>query len=117
MSVSNKDVRRAQRYWKQRGRKDFFKWLYRYLRLHKELLSDGDYQHMYEYIQKTLIAYMRRDMNCTNAEDELLIMFIDKHADVFNESEPERVEKFQWVVEYLHDHHMGSSLDKYGINV
>ena len=39
-------IRRFERYWFKRGRKELFTWLHRYLRLNKDLLEDNIYKEM-----------------------------------------------------------------------
>lgn len=56
-------VRRFEKYWKKRGRKDLFTWLHRYLRLHNDLLEENVYQSMYDYFRKTLVWHIKKISN------------------------------------------------------
>ena len=80
-------VRRFERYWKKQGRKDLFTWIYRYLRLHSELLDDSVYQEMFDYHRNTLIAYVKRDGKRKNTSDKEYGEMIDELADIFKELE------------------------------
>lgn len=93
---------RIKRYWKKRGRKDFFTWVHRYLRLHTDLLGDSVYQDMYEYFRKTLIAYLRKDIKDKKSDDIKLGELIEVLADIFNKEGAEQVNKYKSTVDELY---------------
>ncbi len=96
------NVRRLERYWKKQGRKNTFTWVYRYLRLHSELLEDSVYQALYDYHRNTLIAYLKRDVNRKNTSDKEYGELIDVLADIYNRNGAERVNKYKPFVDELY---------------
>lgn len=96
-------LRRFKKYWKKQGRKDWFTWIHRYLRLHKELLEDSIYQSIYDYVRDTLITYLKRDVGSEFMGDKEYGEIIDSFADIFNKSSPEQVNKYRSVVESLYE--------------
>ena len=102
VSIMSLKVRRFERYWKKQGRKDAFTWVYRYLRLHQELLADSVYQNLYDYHRNTLIAYLKKDIKNSNLDDTQLGEFIDVCSDFYNQCFPDRTEKYKLVVEFLY---------------
>ena len=97
------EFRRFERYWRKEGRKDLFTWVHRYLRLHKELLEDSIYQSLYDYVRDTLIAYFKRDFGKRHMSDKEYGKAIDALADIFNKRWPQRVNKYQHIVESLYE--------------
>ena len=95
-------VWRVERRWKKYGRKEMFTWVYRYLRLHKELLEDSIYKEMYDYHRNTLIAYAKRDTKDKTLTEEQLGEMIDVYSSIVGRSEPAQVNRYKWLVEELH---------------
>ena len=93
------------KYWKKQGRKDMFTWLHRYLRLHSDLLEDSVYQNLYDYIRNELIKYLKKDVDCKKVVDTELGDIVDVLADLFNEGEPERVNKYKPFIDELYKYH------------
>lgn len=103
MEIKEKSkVSRFKKYWVKQGKKDLFTWLHRYLRLHSELLFDSGYQNMYNYYRKTLITYVKKDIDNINVDDSKLGELVDFFADVFNKNSPELVNKYKQLVEELY---------------
>lgn len=92
-------IRRFERCWFKRGRKELFTWLHRYLRLNKDLLEDNIYKEMYEYYRNTLIKYFRRDVKRRGTSDEEYGKLIDVLADIFNRNCEERVNRYKAIIE------------------
>lgn len=97
------EIRRFEKYWEKQGRKDFFTWVHRYLRLNNELLADNTYQGIYDLFRKTLILYLRKDIDCEDVNDEDLGEVIDSLADIFNNDNAIYVNKYKPVVNELYD--------------
>ena len=95
-------VRHFERYWKKKGRKDWFTWVHRYLRLHSELLADSVYQNMYDYHRNTLITYLKNNINHKKFDVTQLGELVDVLADIFNKNEAERVNKYKSLVDELY---------------
>ena len=93
---------RKERRWNKQGRKEAFTWVYRYLRLHSELLADPVYQRMFDYHRETLIAYYKRDIKNKNIEGEKWGELVDMLTDMFNRTSPARVDKYKPLVEDLY---------------
>ncbi len=98
----NTNDRRFKKYWEKEGRKDLFTWVHRYLRLHSELLEDNVYQNIYDYYRNTLITYLKKDLKDKKCDDVKLGELVDTFADVFNNEEPELVNKYKPVVDELY---------------
>lgn len=93
---------RADRRWKKYGRREYFTWLHRYFRLHRELLEDPVYKDMYEYYRATLIAYRKRDGKKCSIDESLLGESIDVYADVLNFECAEGVNAYKNTIERTH---------------
>ena len=96
-------IRRIERKWKKYGRKDYFTWVHRYFRLHKELIEDDIYKEIYEYTRNTLIKYYKRDVKRKDTSDKEYGELIDVLADIFNKTSADRVDKLKKTVERLYD--------------
>ena len=100
----NIKVRRFDRYWEKRGKRDMFTRVHRYLRLHCELLEDSVYKDMYDYHRNTLIAYLRKDTKGKKYSDKQLGEVLDILADMFNKESVEYVNKYKPLVKLLYNH-------------
>lgn len=96
------EIRNFESSWKDYDRKDLFTWVHRYLRLNNQLLKDSVYQNMYDYLRKSLMAYLREDIKELKVDDEKLGELVDVFADVFNKESAEQVNKYKSVVEELY---------------
>lgn len=94
---------RIERKWKKTGRKEMFSWVYRYLRLHRELLEDRIYKEMYDYHRNTLIAYAKRDTKDKTLTEEQLGEMIDVFSTIVNKSNPARVNSYKPLVDELYE--------------
>ena len=95
-------VWRIERKWKKHGRKERFTWVYRYLRLHSELLEDRIYKEMYDYHRNTLIAYKKRDAKDKTLTEEQLGEMLDAFSTIVNRSIPARVNSYKPLVDELY---------------
>ena len=93
---------RAERRWKKYGRKELFTWVYRYLRLHRELLEDSTYKEMYDYHRNTLIAYAKRDTKDKKLTGEQLGEMIDVYSSIVIRSSPEQVNRYKLLTDILY---------------
>ena len=92
-----------ERRWRKRGRRKAFTWVYRYLRLHKELLDDPVYQEIFDYHRATLVTYMRKDVKRKKLTDEQLGEAIDLSADHFNNTFAKRVNAYKPFVDEIYE--------------
>ena len=92
-----------EEFWYKKGRKDFFTWVHRYLRLHNELLEDSVYKKIYDYFRDTLTEYLKRDMHDL-PNDENLGNLVDLFVDIFNKFSAIHVEKYKSSVDYLYEY-------------
>ena len=93
--------KRFKKYWDRQGKKDLFTWVFRYLRLHSELLSDTSFLNLYNSCRNILVSYLRKDMNGKEVNDSQLEELIDALTDEFNENEPELVNQYKIAVDEL----------------
>ena len=91
-----------KKYWKKQGKQDLATWVYRYLRLHSELLLDNIYQNIYDYYRNTLISYLRKDLENNEIDDIQLGELVDIFTDIFNNQYLEIVNKYNTLVSELY---------------
>ena len=96
------NIKKFEKYWKKQGRKSLFMWVYRYLRLHKELLEDSVYKEMFEYHRATILVYMKRDFGNEETSDEESGELLDFVTDAFNGVSAERLNAYKPLVESLY---------------
>ncbi len=90
------------KYWTNYGRKIIFTWVYRYLRLHNELLTDNVYQEIYDYHRNTLIAYHKKRTTLKEFDEQEYCNVFDSITDMYNKTNAKQVNKYKWLVDELY---------------
>ncbi len=95
-------MRALAKYSQKENRKEMFRWVYRYLRLHQELLEDSLYQEMYNFHRNTLIAHFEARTNLEQFDKNEYSQLLDACADMFNKRAKRKVDRYKGFVELLY---------------
>ena len=78
-------------------------WIYRYLRLHSELLKDSVYRELYDTVRQKRIVRHKNIFHRKDEEEKAIGEVLDMGADFLNKESPNEVEEWRGFVTLFYE--------------
>ena len=78
-------------------------WIYRYLRLHSELLEDDIYRELYDMARHMRIVRHKNKFGWKDEDEKAIGEVLDMSADFLNKESPDEVEKWKPIVRIFYE--------------